>query len=296
MVNYNSRSDLGWLNNIDSRILSEIKIEFGSVEDLSRVEELVSKQDIVVNLAALISIPYSYKAVQSYFSTNLKGVLNICEAVRQEKNKLIQISTSEVYGTPKLLPITEKNEINPQSPYAASKAAADNVCISYHHSFDLRVNILRPFNTFGPRQSLRAIIPSILNQFISNDGVINVGNLDTKRDFTFVGDTVEGIRSLINKDQIIGETIQLGTGAAYSIREIIKACEEISGVKARVTIDPKRIRPKTSEVEILLSDPTKAKRLLNWKSAISLEDGLQVTHDWYVKNTNLYRDVEQYFV
>lgn len=296
MVHYNSRSDLGWLNNIDSRILREIKIEFGSVEDLGRVEELVSKQDVVVNLAALISIPYSYKAVQSYFSTNLTGVLNICEAVRQENNKLIQISTSEVYGTPKLLPITEKNEINPQSPYAASKASADNVCISYYHSFDLRVNILRPFNTFGPRQSLRAIIPSILNQFISNDGVINVGNLDTKRDFTFVGDTVEGIRSLINKEQIIGETIQLGTGATYSIREIIKACEEISGVKARVKIDPQRIRPKTSEVEVLLSDPTKAKRLLNWKRAVSLEDGLQVTHDWYVKNTNLYRDVGQYFV
>lgn len=296
LVHYNSRSDIGWLNNIDTEIHNSLEIVFGDITDSDMVNKIISGKDLVINLAALIAIPYSYVAPRSYVNTNLIGTLNVCEAVRAYESRLVHISTSEVYGTPQETPITENHNINPQSPYAASKSAADQICMSYFNSFDLKVNIVRPFNTFGPRQSMRAIIPTIINQFISNDGNINIGNLETKRDFTYVTDTVEAVKLVAKEENRFGEIIQLGTGYSYSINEIISLCELISGLKAKIIVDRKRIRPNKSEVKILLSDPSKASKLIKWNYKVPLKEGLEKTYKWYQDNQLFYSESKGYHV
>jgi len=296
LVHYNSRADVGWLNDMSEDARNSTKIIFGDVTDTEQVSKIVSANEITVNLAALIAIPYSYQAPRSYMNTNLLGTMNICEAVKNNDSELVQFSTSEVYGTPSSVPITEEHHINPQSPYAASKSAADQLCISYFRAFDLKVNILRPFNTFGPRQSMRAIIPTIINQFIANEGKINVGNLEPKRDFTYVEDTARAVTSLINSKSKFGEVIQLGTGVAYSVREIIELCEEISGIEAKVNFDSSRLRPEKSEVEILLSNPKKASNIMNWQHQIDFKEGLTSTFKWFELNKKLYTNAESYFI
>jgi UDP-glucose 4-epimerase len=296
MAHYNSRADYGWLSSLDQDVKSSVDIVMGDITDAEQMRSLTSKKELVVNLAALIAIPYSYIAPRSYLNTNLIGTMNICEAVRSNDSRMIQFSTSEVYGTPKTVPITENHNLNPQSPYAASKSAADQICISYHKSFDLKVTVLRPFNTYGPRQSMRAIIPTIINQFIARDGEINIGNLNPKRDFTFVEDTSTAVKLIAEKENFFGETIQLGTGKAYSIQEVVDLCEKISGKKAKLNADKERVRPTKSEVEILLSDPSNAKTKLNWEPSINFENGLRKTYEWFQKNQSKYENSEGYFI
>lgn len=295
LVHYNSRSDEGWLKSLRTEIKEATEIVFGDVTDPEQIGKLVAKHDVIVNLAALIAIPHSYTAPRSYLNTNLLGTLNICESVKNNGNELIQFSTSEVYGTPKSVPITLSHAINPQSPYAASKSAADLLCMSYFKSFGLKVKILRPFNTYGPRQSMRAIIPTIINQLISNNGVINIGSLDPKRDFTYVGDTAEAVALLIQNKDSYGEIIQLGTGQAYSVGEIVQFCEKISGIKATVLIDNERIRPSSSEIDILLSDSSSAKQILGWQHQVKIKEGLEMTFRWFRDNQSSYSKSFRYF-
>jgi NAD dependent epimerase/dehydratase len=294
LVHYNSRADQGWLVDLDKEIRSSLNVKFGDITDSEQMQNFIAGKNLVVNLAALIAIPYSYLAPRSYLNTNVIGTMNICEAVRTNHSRLIHFSTSEVYGTPKTVPITENHNLNPQSPYAASKSAADQICISYHKSFEMDVTVLRPFNTYGPRQSMRAIIPTIINQFIARDGEINIGNLAPKRDFTFVEDTAAAVTSIANSEGLSGETIQLGTGDTYSIQEVIELCEKISGKKALLKHDTKRMRPIKSEVEILLSDPSRAKGMLRWEPLVSFEEGLKKTYAWFEKNQSKYENIESY--
>lgn len=272
---YNSFGNQGWLSEIEGNY----EIKDGDIRDKEFIEQLIAKVDIVVNLAALIAIPHSFEARRSYFDTNLMGTFNICEATLKHGKRLIHISTSEVYGTPKVLPITEFSEINPQSPYAASKAAADNLLMSYCHSFDINAMILRPFNTFGPRQSLRAIIPTIISQLLNSSSEIEIGNILPKRDFTYVKDTVVAIELALKSD-IKKEIVQLGTGSAISVGELVGLLQEIIGVEKMIKLDSSRNRPNTSEVEILLSDPSKAAKVLKWRPKWDFRDGLVETINW----------------
>lgn len=295
LVHYNGRNDRGWLKDVNPEINKSFKVVFGDITDTEQIANFISGNEVVINLAALIAIPYSYIAPRSYINTNLLGTLNILEAIKKENGiKLVQISTSEVYGTPKSTPILETHTINPQSPYAASKSAADQLCMSYYKSFDTSVNILRPFNTFGPRQSMRAVIPTIINQFIFNKGRINVGSLAPKRDFTYVSDTAEAIVLMAKEDKEFGNTIQLGTGIAYSVEEVIKICEEISGMKAEIILDKLRLRPEKSEVKILLSDPSLAVKKLNWKHKVDFKEGIRRTFEWQKNSSHLFSESESY--
>jgi UDP-glucose 4-epimerase len=297
LVHYNGRNDCGWLKDVKPELNKSFKVVFGDITDTEQITNFISGNEVVINLAALIAIPYSYVAPRSYINTNLLGTLNILEAIKKEKAngiKLVQISTSEVYGTPKSTPILETHAINPQSPYAASKSAADQLCISYYKSFDTSVNILRPFNTFGPRQSMRAVIPTVINQFIFNKGRINVGSLTPKRDFTYVSDTAEAIVLMAKEDKEFGNTIQLGTGLAYSVEEVIKICEEISGIKAEIISEKIRLRPEKSEVQILLSDPSLAEKKLNWRHKVDFKEGLRRTFEWQKTNSHLFSESESY--
>lgn len=281
LVEYSSEGGLGNLEGIP-HVRDRLDIRLGDIRDSEFVSDLVEEGDVVFHLAALISIPYSYQAPRSYVDTNVVGTLNVLEAVRRTTNvRMIHTSTSEVYGTPTVLPITESNEINPQSPYAASKVAADAMCSSYATSYGVDVAILRPFNTYGPRQSMRAIIPTVLAQLLSGTEEIRLGSLKPRRDFTFVDDTVEGFVKLAEADFEPGEVIHLGTGRDISISELVEVCKSVTGRDARVVVDPTRLRPDASEVAQLLSDPSLAKRRLGWSPSVDLESGLRAFIDWF---------------
>ena len=280
LCKYNSKSSFGWLDGLQTR-MPNLTLEVGDVRDPGFVRSLIQDGDVVFHLAALIGIPYSYLAPRSYLETNLLGTLNLLEAAIERKNvRVIHTSTSEVYGTPQSLPITESHPISPQSPYAASKASADSLCKSFAASFDVDVRILRPFNTYGPRQSLRAVIPTVMSQLIFGDGVVRLGRLDPKRDFTFVDDTVDGFVRIARADVESGSVVQLGTGSSYSIREVIEICEEVTGIRAEIVLEPERVRPKESEVAVLLSDPSLAGEALNWKPRHSLRQGIEKFGVW----------------
>ena len=280
LCKYNSSGTYGWLE--DERYIqnNSVELHLGDITDSGYIENLVQNTDVVINIAALIGIPYSYIAPRSYLNVNTLGVLNILEAVRKSGSKLVQISTSEVYGTPESVPITLNHPINPQSPYAASKSAADSLCKSYSNSFDTKTIIVRPFNTFGPRQSMRAVIPTILSQIASGNRIIKLGSTDVKRDFTFVTDTAKGIIKATECVYTDGRVIQLGTGVSYSILEIIEFCQEEFGVKLEIESDQSRIRPINSEVQILESDPSGAAHLLGWSHEIEFKAGLRKAYQW----------------
>lgn len=296
LCRYNSNSNSGWLNEpIYSKIVN-LEVVFGDVTDTELIAKQVMSSDIVINLAALIGIPYSYHAPRSYLNVNLLGVLNLLEATKKNGAKLVQISTSEVYGTPNAVPITLNHPINPQSPYAASKSAADFLCKSYSDSFSSRTLVVRPFNTYGPRQSMRAVIPTILNQIANGKSVLKLGSTDVKRDFTYVSDTAKGIVAAATSEFCDGRVIQLGTGTSYSIDQIIEFCREEFNPDLRVETDESRVRPANSEVQILESDPSTAKELLNWKHKINIKDGLKLTYDWIKNNGEDSQKVSSYHV
>ena len=278
---YNSRGSAGWLDGLDAATRSAIDIRLGDIRDGRFVERATDGIEVVFHLAALIAIPYSYTAVESFIDTNVRGTMHVLEAAgRAGVRRVIQTSTSEVYGTPDTLPITELHPLRAQSPYAASKVAADQLALAYYRSFGTPVVVLRPFNTYGPRQSERAVLPTMLRQLLAGRTEIKLGRLDPRRDLTFVADTVDGFVRAATTDGIDGETIQLGTGRAESIGELFTLATRLLGVDARAVEDPARLRPDASEVMVLRSDPTRARELLGWEARTSLEDGLAATIEW----------------
>jgi NAD dependent epimerase/dehydratase len=278
LVHYNSRNDWGNLEALRREPAPGLDVRTGDVTDARRVDDLVDGCDRVFHLAALIGIPYSYQAPASYVATNVVGTLNVLEAGRRhEVERIVVTSTSEVYGTARYTPIDEHHPLQAQSPYAASKIAADKLAESYHRSFGLPVVVLRPFNTFGPRQSSRAIIPTILGQAITRRSPLRVGNLEPRRDLTYVTDTAQAFVLAGAVAGIEGETIHVGQGRALSIGELVDRCLALTDCDATVEVDEERIRPAGSEVGLLVCDPARAEALLGWRPHVDLDEGLRRT-------------------
>jgi NAD dependent epimerase/dehydratase len=279
-VRYDSRGANGHLDLLDRTVLANVELFRGDIRDGPTVARAVDGRDSVFHLAALVAIPYSYQAPEAYVATNIGGTLNLLEACRRGAvERIVHTSTSEVYGTAQVTPITERHPLRPQSPYAASKAAADHLALSYHATFGLPIIVLRPFNTFGPRQSLRAVIPTIAAQLIRG-GVVRLGSVHPTRDFTYVSDTVAGFIAAASAPAAIGRTVQLGTGTEISIGDLATLIAEIAGTPLRIEADAARVRPASSEVERLVADPSLARELLGWAPRIALRDGLKETLAW----------------
>jgi NAD dependent epimerase/dehydratase len=296
LVHYNSRSSWGHLARIPEELHTRLQVRLGDVTDPFLVRDLVADCDVVMHLAALIGIPYSYAAPASYVATNVSGTLNVLEACRQAKTRrLIVTSTSEVYGTPLYTPIDEDHPLQGQSPYSASKIAADKIAESFFRSFDMPVVILRPFNTYGPRQSARAIIPTVLAQVLKGYPEVKIGNMLPKRDLTFVTDTARAFLLAATVKNIEGETIHFGQGTAISVGELTELCLKVTGSRAKIVSVEERLRPEKSEVGMLLCDPTKAKRILGWRPEISLEEGVRQTAEYLARHLGDYR-VSDYVV
>ena len=286
---YNSQGSWGWLDDLPAERRARLDVRLGDIRDARFVEEATGGVDVIFHLAALIAIPYSYMAPESFIDTNIRGTLNVLEAARRQRvTRLVQTWTIEVYGTPAELPIRETHPLNAQSPYAATKVAADQLALSYQRSFGTPVVVLRPFNTYGPRQSTRAVLPTILIQLLAGRRDIQLGRLDTRRDLTFVSDTVDGFVRTGATAGLEGETLQLGTGRAVSIEELFSAACSVLNVEARAVQDERRLRPDASEVLLLESDPTLAAKHLGWAPRVSLEDGLRATADWLRSNRQRY--------
>jgi NAD dependent epimerase/dehydratase len=281
LVHYNGRGDWGHLSQLPPEKLSCVEVIAGDVTDPVMMRTVVRGCDFVCHLAALIGIPYSYLAPASYIATNVNGTLNILEACREHKvRRVVVTSTSEVYGTARYSPIDEEHPLQGQSPYSASKIAADKISESYYRCFDLPVVTLRPFNTFGPRQSSRAVIPTILTQALSGREQIELGSLDPKRDLTFVGDTARGFRMALEAPGIDGETIHFGSGETISVGELAKLCLEVVGSQAEIVCTSERLRPEKSEVGLLHCNPARANKLLGWIPTVTLKSGLKLTADY----------------
>jgi len=283
---YNSNNSVGWLK--DSLFKNKIKIVLGDICDFGHLEKVVQKNRFVIHLAALIGIPYSYVAPKSYIDTNVVGTFNVLEACKNHKiDRLITTSTSEVYGSGIIFPMNENHPTNTQSPYSASKLAADNLAYSYAKSFELPLTIIRPFNVYGQRQSDRAIIPTIIGQLLSKEKKLKLGNLHSRRDYTYVGDLCDAYYKILTVKKINnGEIFNTGSGKYYSIIDIKKKIEKIVGIKKDIIIEKIRLRPKKSEVNSLLSSTKKIKKIVNWKTKTSFESGLKKTIKWVIENKN----------
>jgi dTDP-glucose 4,6-dehydratase len=292
-VLYNSFNSWGWLDESDKAIRDSIDIFAGDIRDPHGVDKAVEEQEVILNLAALIAIPYSYHSPDTYIDTNIKGTLNILQAARRHGVKrVVQTSTSEVYGTAQYIPIDEAHPLHPQSPYAATKVGADQLALSFHASFDVPVGILRPFNTYGPRQSARAVIPTIISQ-LANKSKVKLGSLSPTRDFSFVQDTANGFLAAAQSDAIVGQTINLGSGFEISIKETAEIIAKLMNTKLELVDDEQRVRPENSEVERLHASIEKAKTLLGWqpelKGLAGFETGLKKTIEWFSNPKNLSR-------
>jgi NAD dependent epimerase/dehydratase len=290
LARYNGRGSWGHLDGSLVAAHPKLEVRLGDVTDASMMRTLVDGCDIVLHLAALIGIPYSYLAPGSYIATNVSGTLNILEACcAMRVRRLVVTSTSEVYGTARYAPIDEKHPLQAQSPYSASKIAADKLAESYFCSFDLPVVTLRPFNTFGPRQSARAIIPTVLTQALNGVSEIRLGNLDPKRDLTFVEDTARAFVLAAETPGLEGEVIHFGQGEAVTVGELAQKCLDAVGSQARIISVAERQRPEKSEVGLLLCDASKAREVLKWTPQVSLDEGLRRTADYLRKNLGQYR-------
>jgi NAD dependent epimerase/dehydratase len=293
-VLYNSFNSWGWLDQSPPEIRKCVNIVAGDVRDPHGVREALKGCDAVLHLAALIAIPFSYRSPDSYVDTNIRGTLNVVQAARDlGLERMIHTSTSEVYGTARFVPITEEHPLRGQSPYSATKIGADHVALSYHYAFGTPVTILRPFNTYGPRQSARAVIPAVITQIASGNRQIELGALHPTRDFSFVDDMIRGFVSALEAQGIAGETINIGSGFEISIGELVDLIAEVMRVEVKVNADPARLRPEKSEVERLCADNGKAKRLLQWEPAYAGRDGLRRglarTAQWFSDPENLQR-------
>jgi NAD dependent epimerase/dehydratase len=279
-VRYNSRNDYGWLETLTSEVLDHVEVFRGDLSNPEAVARAMKGCEVVFHLGALIPIPYSYVHPREFLEANIVGTLNVVEAARRvELRRIVHTSTSEVYGTARQVPISEQHPLNPQSPYAATKSAADQLALSYWRSFSIPVAVARPFNTFGPRQSARAVIPTVITQALSRD-VIELGSTHTTRDFLFVEDTAAGLEACGRTDGIEGEVINLGTGSEISIGEVVERVLAIVGRDLPVEAASERMRPDQSEVERLIADWSKARELLGWEPRVDFDGGLRRTIEW----------------
>lgn len=287
LVHYNALGSYGWLNNLSTK--SEMQIITGDISDRDSVNEAVKGCEIVFHLAALIAIPYSYQAPYSYVRTNIEGTLNVLQACRNhDVARVIHTSTSEVYGTARYAPIDEKHPLQGQSPYSATKIGADKIAEAFNLSFEVPVVTVRPFNTFGPRQSARAVIPTIIAQCLT-DQVVRLGNLRPTRDLNFVANTVEGFLMAASSAEAVGKSINLGSGREISIGDLADLIGRLIGRDFSIQTDEMRLRPENSEVERLIADNTLAQQILGWKPRVNLEEGLKLTIEWMQQHLDRYR-------
>lgn len=292
-VLYNSDNSWDWLDT--SELKDEMDVYLGDLQDPGSVKRAMKGVDAVFHLGALIAIPYSYDAPQSYVQTNVQGTLNVLQAARDlDVSRVIHTSTSEVYGTAQSVPIDESHPLVGQSPYSATKIGADMMAEAFYRSFELPVSTLRPFNTYGPRQSARAIIPTVISQAMARDQV-HLGNLSPTRDLTFVHDTAEGFVRMAECDATIGETVNLGVGKEITIGDLAKTIIKLVGRDVEIVTDSERLRPQASEVERLCSNNAKALELMGWQPGTSLDEGLTQTIEWVRQNLGRFR-VNQYTV
>lgn len=291
-VLYNSFNSRGWLDYSTKDIKDSLEVFSGDIRDPYGVKTAMKGCDIVLHLAALIAIPYSYHSPDTYVDTNVKGTLNVVQAARElSVQKIIHTSTSEVYGTARFVPITEEHPLQGQSPYSASKIGADQIAMSFYTSFNTPVAIIRPFNTYGPRQSARAVIPTIITQIANGNRTIKLGSLAPTRDFNYVKDTVRGFIAVAESESSVGEVVNIGSNYEISIGETVNMIAEVMGVKIEVRTDDNRLRPEKSEVERLWADNAKAKKLLGWEPLYGGKDGLkrglEDTVAWFTNPANL---------
>lgn len=289
LVRYNSRNDWGLLERIDKNILERVEVIPGDLRDSDAIRKASADVEVIFHLGSLIAIPYSYDHPRETIEANVLGTLNVLTAARDNGvGKIVHTSTSEVYGTARYVPIDEAHPLQGQSPYSASKIGADKIAESFHKSYSLPVATIRPFNTYGPRQSARAVIPTIITQALSRDK-IKLGSLDTTRDYTYVKDTAEGFIKVAESPESVGEVINVGSNFEVSIGEIAHKIIRLIGRDVRIECDPARIRPKNSEVERLWCDNAKAGKILKWTPKTSLDTGLSETIEWISKHQDLYK-------
>ena len=287
LAQYNSFNNWGWLEGVSD---PNLEIVTGDVRDPNFCREFVKGCDTVFHLAALIAIPYSYVAPDSYIDTNVKGTLNICQACRDAAvERLLVTSTSEVYGTARYVPIDESHPRQPQSPYSASKIGADAIALSFYNAFELPLTIVRPFNTYGPRQSARAIIPTIISQIAAGERSIKVGDLTPTRDFNFVTDTAAGFIEIARSPLTIGQEVNIATGTEISMQDTLSLIASLMNADIEWVRDPARIRPAGSEVFRLCGDNSKITELTDWRPRVSIEEGLSRTIQWFTAPVNLAR-------
>ncbi|MGZ5049775.1 MAG: NAD-dependent 4,6-dehydratase LegB [Methylobacter sp.] len=283
---YNSFNYWGWLEDIAG--LDQVDVLNGDVRDPHYCKHITQNVDVIYHLAALIAIPYSYVAPDSYVDTNIKGTLNICQAALDNKvGRVVHTSTSEVYGTAQYVPIDEKHPLQPQSPYSASKIAADAMAMSFYNAFGLPLTIARPFNTYGPRQSARAVIPTIITQIAGGKKQIQLGDVTPTRDFNFVEDTCRGFIALAESDKTLGETVNIGSNSEISIGDTLNLIKDIMHSDVEFIVDEQRLRPEKSEVNRLWCDNGKIKALTGFEPQVDLKEGLRRTVDWFVRPENL---------
>jgi NAD dependent epimerase/dehydratase len=290
MVLYNSFNSWGWLESMPADVLESVEVQLGDVRDIASVLELAKGADVIYHLAALIAIPYSYRSPRSYVDTNVSGTLNVMEAARQLGTpRLVHTSTSEVYGTARSVPITEDHPLQGQSPYSASKIGADKIAESYHLSFEVPVATLRPFNTYGPRQSSRAVIPTILSQLAAGQRQVHLGNVRPTRDFTFVVDTARAFMAVADApaEAVVGRTFNAGSGVEISIRELVELIGRAAGHEVEIVEETQRLRPTGSEVMRLVCDSSRLTAATGWKATVALAEGLATTAEWFDRPGNL---------
>ena len=281
---YNSFNSWGWIDTFDKKVKDSIKVVTGDIREYDGMKRIIKGQEVVLHLAALIAIPYSYLSPMAYVRTNVEGTTNVLEACREyEVEKIVHTSTSETYGTALYVPIDEKHPMQGQSPYSASKIGADMMAESYFKSFNMPIATLRPFNTYGPRQSARAVIPTIISQILSGKTQIKLGSLTPTRDFNFVLDTAEAFIKVAESERTIGEVINAGSNYEISIGDTVKKIISIIGKDVKILCDDQRLRPENSEVNRLWADNTKIKELTDWKPNYNIDRGLEATVEW-VKN------------
>jgi dTDP-glucose 4,6-dehydratase len=286
-VHYRSDGSWGWLDM--SSVKSDVEVQQGDIRDYQNIREAAKGVDIIFHLAALIAIPYSYRFPLSYVRTNVEGSLNVFEAARELGTSLVvHTSTSEVYGTARQVPIPETHPLQGQSPYSATKIAADKLAEAFYASYQLPALVVRPFNTYGPRQSARAVIPTIVTQALLGER-IHLGNLHPTRDLSFVADTVEGFVKAAEHPELVGEVINIGSGKEIAMGELAETILQLMGKPLEVVVDELRVRPELSEVDRLCADISKARKKLGWVPTYSLKQGLSITIDWITKNIDRYR-------
>ncbi|MGX8236985.1 NAD-dependent 4,6-dehydratase LegB [Exiguobacterium undae] len=296
-VYYNSFNSLGWLDSSPDIVKKNIEFFSGDIRDPYGVKEAMKGCDVVLHLASLIAIPYSYHSPETYIDTNIKGTLNVLQAARELGiSKVVHTSTSEVYGTAQYVPINESHPLQGQSPYSASKIGADQMALSFYRSFETPVAIIRPFNTYGPRQSARAVIPTIITQLASGKEIINLGSLSPTRDFSYINDTVNGFISIMKSKESVGEVINIGSNFEVSIGDTVKIIAEVMNKHVEIKTDDIRFRPEKSEVERLWADNQKAKKITEWEPVYcgieGFKRGIKETTEWFSdpRNLSLYKE------